>query len=136
MVPFVSAKGTIVSANNMKNKKKIIFHVLAVMVLVLAGAVNFASAADLPTGQPITLGEVEELIGIIAGFLIVVGAVVAIIFIILAGVKYMYAGSDSTKVEEAKTMLKNGVIGAAIVLGIGVIMQTIAMLVTRDFFYR
>lgn len=120
----------------MKNKKKIMFHVLAVMVLVLAGAANFASAQDLPTGQPITLGEVEELIGIIAGFLIIVGAVVAVIFIILAGVKYMYAGSDSTKVEEAKTMLKNGVIGAAIVLGIGVIMQTIAMLVTRDFFYR
>lgn len=118
----------------MTNKKKIIFHVLAVMVLVLAGTVNFASAADLPTGQPITLGEVEELIGTIANFLIIVGAVIAVIFIILAGLKYVTAGSDSGKVEEAKAMLKNGVIGAAIVLGIGVIMQTIAMLVTRDFF--
>lgn len=119
---------------NMKNKKKIMFYALAVAVLVLVGAANFVFAYDLPTGRPIMLGEVEDIIGTIAEFLIIIGAVIAVIFIILAGVKYMYAGSDSTKVGEAQTMLKNGVIGAAIVLGVGVILETIAMLVTRDFF--
>lgn len=109
------------------------FHVLAVAVLVLIGTVNFASA-DLPTGRPITLPEIEDIIATIANFLLVAGVIVAVIFIVLAGVKYMYAGSDSAKVKEAQTMLKNGIIGAAIVMGVGVIIQTIASLVSRDFF--
>ncbi|KKS24978.1 MAG: hypothetical protein UU84_C0050G0005 [Candidatus Yanofskybacteria bacterium GW2011_GWC2_41_9] len=109
--------------------------VLAVAVVVLAGAVNFVSAyGELPEGIPVTLGEVEAIIHTIAVFLILIGGVLAVIFIILAGVKYMYAGSDSAKVGEAQTMLKNGVIGAAIVMGVGVIIQTIAVLVNRDFF--
>ncbi|OGM99571.1 MAG: hypothetical protein A2736_00700 [Candidatus Yanofskybacteria bacterium RIFCSPHIGHO2_01_FULL_41_27] len=119
----------------MKNKKNIMLGVLAVAVVVLAGAVNFVSAyGELPEGIPVTLGEVEAIIHTIAVFLILIGGVLAVIFIILAGVKYMYAGSDSAKVGEAQTMLKNGVIGAAIVMGVGVIIQTIAVLVNRDFF--
>lgn len=116
-------------------KKQILIPVLAIMVLGLAGVVNFSFAADLPTGKPILLSEVEEIISVISQFLIVAGVVLAVIFIILAGIKYMYAGSDSTKVGEAQTMLKNGVIGAAIVLGVGVIIQTVAALVSRDFFW-
>lgn len=119
----------------MKNKKKIMFHALAIAVLVLAGVANFALADDLPTGRPILLVEVYDIIVTISKFLIVVGAVLAVIFIIVAGIKYMYAGSDATQVKEAQTMLRNGIIGAAIVFGVGVILKTIDALVSREFFW-
>lgn len=117
----------------MKNKKKIMFGALAVSVLVLAGAANFA-LADLPTGIAITQQEIENMIATIADFILVAGVILAVIFIVLAGIKYMYAGSDATKVKDAQTMLKNGIIGAAIVMGVGVIIQTIAALIGRRFF--
>ncbi len=107
--------------------------VLAVAVLILIGAANFA-LADLPTGQPITQSEIEDMIATVANFLLIAGVILAVIFIVIAGIKYMYAGSDSTKVGEAQTMLKNGIIGAAIVMGVGVIIQTIAALIGRQFF--
>ena len=54
--------------------------------------------------------------------------------IVWSGITYMYAGADATKVTAAQGRFKSAVIGAAIVLGVGVIIQTIAGIVTRDFF--
>ncbi|MEK7121658.1 MAG: pilin [Patescibacteria group bacterium] len=90
--------------------------------------------AGLPPGQPITFNEVDNLIGRVAQFMVVVSVLIAIIMIVWSGITYMYAGADTTKVTEAQTRLKNSIIGAAIVLGVGVIIQTIAGIVTRDFF--
>ena len=90
--------------------------------------------ADLPAGKPITITEVDILIGRVAQFMVVVSVLIAVIMIVWSGITYMYAGSDTTKITEAQTRLKNSMIGAAIVLGVGVIIQTIAGIVTRDFF--
>ena len=103
------------------------------MVVFFAGTVNLAFA-ELPSGDPISLVEVEGIIERIAQFLIVVGVIIAVIFIILSGVKYMVAGSDEAGAKKAREMLKSGIIGAAIVLGVGVIIQTVASIVTRNFF--
>ena len=113
-----------------------IFKILFFVLLFLAVAhTGWASQlADLPVGKPITLPEVDSLIGRIAQFLVVTSVLIAVIMIVWSGITYMYAGSDATKVGEAQTRLKNAVIGAAIVLGVGVIIQTIAGIVTRDFF--
>ena len=99
------------------------------------GEPTVASAlADLPAGNPITLPEVDSLISRVAQFLVVVSVLLAVIMIVWSGITYMYAGANATKVTEAQTRLKNSIIGAAIVLGVGVIIQTIAGIVTRDFF--
>jgi len=118
----------------MKTKKtQILFYIIAILVVFFAGTVNLAFA-ELPSGDPISLVEVEGIIERIAQFLIVVGVIIAVIFIILAGVKYMVAGSDEAGIKKAREMLKSGIIGAAIVLGVGVIIQTVASIVTRNFF--
>lgn len=88
----------------------------------------------LPTGQPITLDVVEYIVFRVSIFFITISAVLALIFIIWSGVTYMYAGAETSKVEEAQNRLKSGIIGAAIVFGVGVIIQTIASVVTLDFF--
>ncbi len=90
--------------------------------------------ADLPAGKPITLPEVDSLIGRVAQFLVVISVLIAIIMIVWSGITYMAAGANATKVTEAQARLKSAIIGAAIILGVGVIIQTIAGIVTRDFF--
>jgi len=100
----------------------------------------FALAVVLPEptnpigGTGVDLPEIQMRIEQIARFLIIVGVILAVIFIIWGGVTWMAAGGDETKADAAKTRIKNGVIGAAVVLGVGVILQTVAGLVARTFF--
>src|SRR3989338_5640473 len=75
----------------------------------------------LPPGQPITLDVLDYVIFRVSTFFITVSAVFAMIFIIWAGVSYMYAGEDTTKVQTAPARLRSGIIGAAIVFCVGVI---------------
>jgi len=96
----------------------------------------FTILAQLPPGQPVTFDEIDYLIGRIATFMVVTSVLLAVIYIIWGGITYMAAGSDTTKVGEARERIKNGIIGAVIVLGVGVIINTIIGIVTRDFFCR
>ena len=114
------------------------FRILFILLLFLAIAhTGWAyQLADLPPGQPITFNEIDYLIERIADFMIVAGVLLAVIYIIWGGITYMAAGADTTKITEAQTRIKNGIIGAAVVLGVGVIINTIAGIVTRDFFCR
>jgi hypothetical protein len=90
--------------------------------------------AQLPPGQPVTFKELDYLIERIATFMVVTSVLLAVIYIVWGGITYMAAGAETTKVDEAKTRIKNGIIGAAVVLGVGVIINTIVGIVTRDFF--
>src|SRR3989344_5000958 len=105
--------------------------VLLMPVLVLAALPN----PDVPLqGGAITLAAIEARITQIARFLIVIGVVLAVIFIIWGGIAYMFAGGDETKATTAKSRIFNGIIGAAVVLAVGVILQTVAGLIARSFF--
>lgn len=92
------------------------------------------AAVNLPEGTALDLTKIQSIIETIANFLIVVGVVIAVIYIIWGGIKYMTARGDATKAKEATTAIKNGIIGAAVVLGVGVILRTLAGLITRSFF--
>ena len=112
------------------------FRILFILLLFLAIAhTGWAyQLADLPPGQPITFNEIDYLIERIADFMIVAGVLLAVIYIIWGGITYMAAGADTTKITEAQARIKNGIIGAAVVMGVFVILNTIAGIVTRDFF--
>lgn len=103
--------------------------------------VMFASlAAYIPqptlpvSGQAVTLAEVQDKIELAARFLITISIVVAVIMIVYGGIMYMVSRGDPGKSKSAKDIIKNGIIGAAVVLAVGVILQTVAGLVTRSFF--
>lgn len=108
--------------------------ILMISLLLLSMAQGVL--ADLPMGEPVTLNEVSYIINSIARFLIVTSVIIAVIFIVLSGIRRMYAGSDTTKIKDANAMLRSGIIGSLIVLGVGVIISTLAALVTRQFFCR
>jgi len=86
-------------------------------------------------GEPITLDYLYAVAEEIALFLIAVSAILTVIFVIWSGVMYMYAGDDTKKVDEAKARLKSGIIGAAIIFGVGVIINTIVAVITGEFFF-
>lgn len=87
--------------------------------------------AGLPvTGAPVTLSEIQDRIQQVAQFLIVISMVIAVIMIVYGGIRWM----TSSDPKAAKAIVTNGIIGAAIVLAVGVILQTVAGFVTRTFF--
>ena len=120
----------------MKNISKTTLVALAVIAVLMPVLVLAALPTPTPptAGQPITLVEIEALIKRIAQFLIIVSVIIAVIFIIWGGVMYMAARGNEDQATAAKTTIWNGVIGAAVVLGVGVILQTLAGLITRSFF--
>ena len=112
------------------------FAIPAAMLLLpfMSLAVTVVPPDVTTTGTPITLTEIENIIARIANFLIVISVIIAVIFIIWGGVKYMVSGGDEKKATEAKGIIFNGIIGAAVVLGVGVILNTVRALLARTFF--
>lgn len=98
--------------------------------------------AQLPTptspyrGQALTLLDVQGVIETIARFLILVSVIVAVIFIVWGGMMYMMAGDDTTKSGAAKSRIVNGIIGALVVLAVGLILQTLATVVNWRVFFN
>ena len=100
----------------------------------------FIVAAALPAPVPpvpgpgaISLTELEGYVQRIAQILISLSLVIAVIMIIYGGIRLMLAHGDEAA-KTAKTVIWNGIKGAAIILAIGLILQTIIALVTRQFF--
>ena len=81
-----------------------------------------------------TVDRIEDLITRIGNFMITIAVIIAVIFIIWGGIKYMTARGDPKKAEEARTAIINGMIGAAVVLGVGVILRTASAVITGTFF--
>lgn len=84
------------------------------------------AAAPVLQGKAITLDDILALLEKVAGFLIFAGEIIAAIVIVYSGIVYMTAGSDPTKIKTAKDTLKSGLIGALIVFGVGVIINTVS----------
>ena len=120
----------------MNKIQKVAYVSLIALVLLMPVLVFAALPVPVPpiTGGAITLAEIQDRITQIARFLIIVGVVLAVIFIIWGGITYMFAGGDDEKVKLAKARIMNGIIGAAVVLAVGVILQTVAGLIARSFF--
>lgn len=115
----------------------VVFMLMVLAAPVLSMAVTIpapTNPASGPSNDPLDLLEIEELIRKIARFLIIVSLVIAVIFIVWGAITWMAAGTLGKDAAGAKTRIWNGIIGALIVLAVGVILQTLAALVARTFF--
>jgi hypothetical protein len=117
-------------------KRKLIIGIalLVVFAPLVVSAVALPTPSSPVGGTGISMLEIGNTIQAIARWLIVISVVVAVIMIIWGGIMYMWARGDDDAVKNATATIKNGIIGAAIVLAVGVIMQTIALVVSRGFF--
>jgi hypothetical protein len=78
------------------------------------------AAAAPPPAAPKTLPEV---IAGITGWIMGIIAVVATMFLVIGGLRYMAAGGDPAHVEQAKGNLKSALIGYALAVLSPVILQ-------------
>ncbi len=118
----------------MKNKS-IVSALVVLGCFMMAGAALAAYPA-LPSGEPLSLNEIADIVFEVVDFIILMSGVVVTAFIIISGIRWATAGSDTTKVENAKQAFKAGIIGALVILGVGVIVNTVEVIITdRDFFF-
>ena len=115
-------------------KKYLAVSGVAFLVLLPLAVLAQLPTATVPVVPGTDLTEVENLIRRVAQFFMVIGVVLALIYIIYGGIVWMNAGSDPTKITNATTRMKQGAWGALIVLAVGLILQTLAKVVTRTFF--
>jgi len=121
----------------MKNLAKIsTISLMVVMLLVpfLVLAQNINDPIVPPSGPTLTLDRMETLVRRIGTWLIMIAIVVAVIMIVWGGITYMFAQGDDTKVKSAQGRIWSGIIGAAIVLAVGLILRTLAALISQTFF--
>ncbi|OGN32161.1 MAG: hypothetical protein A2749_02390 [Parcubacteria group bacterium RIFCSPHIGHO2_01_FULL_45_26] len=114
-----------------KYKNILVMIVFGAMLSMPLLALALAVPGQPVPGQAVTLNEIEGLINGIARFLIVVSVIVAVIFIVYGGVRWVMAQGDPA---QAKIIMKNGIIGALIILGVGVLLQTLQGVISRTFF--
>ncbi len=105
-------------------------------MLVLAQGLGLPTPTSPYAGAPVTLLDVRGVIETIARFLILVSVVIAVIFIVWGGISYMSAGDDTSKSGAAKSRIVNGIIGALVVLAVGLILQTLATVVNWTVFFN
>jgi len=104
--------------------------------------IPFLTLAALPvptnpvggTNNPLTLAEIQALIQKIATFIIMVAIVIAVIAIVWGAIVIITAGGNDERTKTGKSYIFKGIIGAAVVFAVGIILQTVAGLVARTFF--
>ena len=118
------------------NQTKKCLAILAVAMVLLLPVLVWAQlpAPRVPTVPGTSLSEIETIIRRVAQFMLVIGVIIAIIYIIVGGIAWMMAGGADDKIKTAKTRIWSGVWGALIIIAVGLILQTLAGLVTRIFF--
>jgi hypothetical protein len=118
----------------LKNKLFVVLLFLCLMSFPLILMAAQAQPTPYVQGAPITLMGIEALIIRLASWIIRISMIIAVGYIVWAGIVWMTAG-DSDRVKKAKSMMTNGIIGVAIIMGVGVILSTIWYVVTGYAFW-
>ncbi len=108
------------TGTNLKFQKMVLFFSLLVLVCAPITAQAFDdiipnldnAAGDLASGEPDLTVLIGNLVSIVLGFL----GIIMVLLIIYGGYLWMTSQGDSAQVEKAKTLIKNAIIGVAIIL--------------------
>ena len=119
----------------MNKFKKVVYVGMVVMATILPVLVSaLANPTPVQEGSAFDLQRLVDIANSVAKFLIVVSVIIAVIMIIWGGILWMFARGNEDMLKKAKSTVLNGIIGAAIVLAVGVILQTVARCVTGSCF--
>jgi Type IV secretion system pilin len=102
--------------------------IVALLVVPMVASAQRSGIGVVPEGELSEQGIVN-LIQKVVNFLIFVSGAIAVIFVVISGLMYIFSGGDAEKAGKARSMLLNGLIGLAIIIGAYVIVQTVASLV-------
>ncbi len=108
--------------------KKILL-LVAIIVVSIAPSLVLAALPkyDIPVeGDSVGLSDIGLLIADVADFIITAAGLIIVGYIVYAGLKMVMAREDPKKFADGKQMLIHAAIGAVVVFGVGVIVNTIA----------
>lgn len=97
---------------------------LPYLAIILLLAPVLVSAA--PTRGGWTLVQVVKIIDDVANWAYVIGFALALVILIIGGISYMTAGGNEDKQKSSKKLIIQGLVGAAIILLAGIILDTVA----------
>lgn len=117
-----------------KNIKKILTGTLLALA-IMSPALALAAEINIPTPPvqqttTLDLTKIEDLLKQIANFILTIGLILAVIYIGIGGIKWIMSPDDKEAIN-AKAQIWNGVKGAAVILAIGLILNTLASLISR-----
>ena len=69
--------------------------------------------------------DIAAFVDEVANWLYVVGFAIVLIVVVIGGIQYMTAGGNDEQVQKAKKTIITGLVGAAIILLAGVIVDTV-----------
>ena len=75
--------------------------------------------------QPLAVNSINQVIANITGWIMGIIALVATMFLVIGGLRYMAAGGDPAQVEQAKGNFKSALIGYALAVLAPVILQVL-----------
>ncbi len=119
----------------MLNKKFILIPgFLLLLFIAVSGDFVSAQTVNAP-GIDLTPHLIFERIYTFACWFWSTTLVALIIFVVISGLRIMYAGSNATQVESAKSSFKYIILGSIIVIGTFIIIATVAYNVGADISY-
>lgn len=80
--------------------------------------------------NPIKVGSVQDLLAILLNLVIIIATPIVVLFIILAGFKYVTARGNPAQIQEATQALTYAVIGGVLIIGAVAISEIIKDLVS------
>ncbi|GAB3864192.1 pilin [Micromonospora andamanensis] len=75
--------------------------------------------------QPLAVNSINQVIANITGWIMGIIALVATMFLVIGGLRYMAAGGDPAQVEQAKGNFKSALVGYALAVLAPVILQVL-----------
>ncbi|MBI2062700.1 MAG: hypothetical protein HYT61_00435 [Candidatus Yanofskybacteria bacterium] len=114
-------------------KKLLIFFAVLMTVLYLGQGYILAASEEGLTGVDLTVEGVFNIITGLACWLSRVAVAVMVIFIVLAGLRFMNARGDAGKWTDAKKNFNQVLLGTLVIMGVYVIIATVANAVGADF---
>ncbi|SCF15260.1 hypothetical protein GA0070558_13453 [Micromonospora haikouensis] len=87
---------------------------------------TLAVLSDLAAaGQPLAANSISQVISNITDWIMGIIALVATMFLVIGGLRYMAAGGDPAQVEQAKGNFKSALIGYALAVLSPVVLQVL-----------
>ncbi len=110
----------------MKLSKINLFASFLTILMLLIPVFALAQPFPIPTGGPVDEGTASGVVLRIIEILLAVAGLVAVVFLIIGGFRYITAGGNEETAEAAKKTITNAIIGVVIVILAFVIVRVIA----------
>jgi hypothetical protein len=97
-----------------------------------AGVLSLAASAqtvfaqeDVPSEYPFQNDSLAGIAGQVIRYIMMLGAIIALIFLVIGGVSYITSGGDKMKVQDAQGKITSAIVGLVIVLGAFLIIKAV-----------